>query len=705
MAVTFNDSIQLNAPKDIDNRKGIVVEGVLTPYTSKSAALLDPKLTLDARYEGLTVYVRDGGNLAEYWFKDGVLDENFVKKSSTPIPDGGENGQVLGRDEDGLLVWINPPQGEKGDTGEKGEQGETGEQGVKGDDGANGAGVPTGGDTGQALVKTSNLDYATQWATLPTQEDMTGVEIRDALNGLTGTNRLPSSSVKDLPVGVPSGGLEGQLLSKATNADYAFEWTDAGSGGSDLGWANVKDFGAVGDGTTDDAVAIQAAADSLGVQGGVLYFPSGNYLSEDSITLDSPITVLGCGGIFPRTYPDAVVLESVSMVTSNSAILDLFIVEANNCKFENIGLFNTVTATAGHGIKLNKSTGFQIVGCSIALFFVNINFIGGQLWAVDRCMFYGAVSIDMQIANTEVGGGDSGDQSISNSWFYGNDGATQLKYLSGGGLKITNTKFNSSELGQAAVAIDAPINIATVDLLVSNCSIENFTDYGIHIHPSVAFNNIVISGNQFAGHNPIYVDGAGQTMVSNNVINGTNDTALVYVIGANCVIGVNSLSNQSATPDVVTDNTNQVVRRTNYYAIPTAATIKFDPNKGVNQFYILTADTNLNDFPYYNWGDIFQLTVKQNATGGWNLVLPSYWRIVGSLNKEPNSITVIKAYRDVVFNDYSVIMDNQTSFVNPMTTVEKDDLPCLREGTLLYDKTLQKMTFWNGTTWETITSI
>lgn len=41
------------------------------------------------------------------------------------------------------------------------------------------------------------------------------------------------------------------------------------------GAVNVKDFGAVGDGTTDDTVAIQAAIDSCGTGGGIVYFPPG----------------------------------------------------------------------------------------------------------------------------------------------------------------------------------------------------------------------------------------------------------------------------------------------------------------------------------------------------------------------------------------------------------------------------------------------
>jgi Endopolygalacturonase len=50
---------------------------------------------------------------------------------------------------------------------------------------------------------------------------------------------------------------------------------------------SVKDFGAVGDGVTDDTAAIQAAIDAVyGMGGGRLLFPSGTYkVSASSLTL------------------------------------------------------------------------------------------------------------------------------------------------------------------------------------------------------------------------------------------------------------------------------------------------------------------------------------------------------------------------------------------------------------------------------------
>lgn len=66
---------------------------------------------------------------------------------------------------------------------------------LKGADGVDGAGVPTGGNTGQVLVKASNANFDTTWVTQATGQ-------------------------------VPVGGTTGQILTKVSNADLDTTWTD-----------------------------------------------------------------------------------------------------------------------------------------------------------------------------------------------------------------------------------------------------------------------------------------------------------------------------------------------------------------------------------------------------------------------------------------------------------------------------------------------
>jgi hypothetical protein len=67
-------------------------------------------------------------------------------------------------------------------------------------------------------------------------------------------------------------------------------------------WINVKtEFGAKGDGSTDDTAAIQSALNSLSDTGdtaGTLYFPPGTYKITDTLTMtNKPFsTLVGHGG-------------------------------------------------------------------------------------------------------------------------------------------------------------------------------------------------------------------------------------------------------------------------------------------------------------------------------------------------------------------------------------------------------------------------
>ena len=83
---------------------------------------------------------------------------------------------------------------------------------------------------------------------------------------------------------VPANALRSVSERSANGAEAAQPTTDT---------LNVKDFGAVGDGVTDDHEAMQAAIDaaSQGLGGGKLYFPEGTYLVKKMVQLKSNIDI------------------------------------------------------------------------------------------------------------------------------------------------------------------------------------------------------------------------------------------------------------------------------------------------------------------------------------------------------------------------------------------------------------------------------
>lgn len=89
MAVTISDIVnftgndsEFNPYPQMDERYG--------PYDSVSAALT--ALTTSKRCVGLTIGIKSGNSITEYWFKDGVSDSNLVEKADSAYQNYKSNG-------------------------------------------------------------------------------------------------------------------------------------------------------------------------------------------------------------------------------------------------------------------------------------------------------------------------------------------------------------------------------------------------------------------------------------------------------------------------------------------------------------------------------------------------------------------------------------------------------------------------------------
>lgn len=152
------------------------------------------------------------------------------------------------------------------------------------------------------------------------QVNLTQLNSSVAISGIAATNTSVIATVMlagPAGAGVPTGGATGKVLTKLSGADNDTAWSStningllqsgshiymSGSGtsgspyvinSSGSSYYNIKDYGALVDGTTDDTVAIQAVINLVSTAGGgTVFFPAGTTVVT-SLTLKSNVNFIG----------------------------------------------------------------------------------------------------------------------------------------------------------------------------------------------------------------------------------------------------------------------------------------------------------------------------------------------------------------------------------------------------------------------------
>lgn len=106
------------------------------------------------------------------------------------------------------------------------------------------------------------------------------------------------------------------------------------------GYYNVKEYGVVGDGTTDDSQAIQDLIDSI--DKGTVFFPSGTYyIANNDITLKSDVNIIGDSATLSFNNRCFITADTDELTTPNSLAIKTNNVSIKNLKLDGneIGLF------------------------------------------------------------------------------------------------------------------------------------------------------------------------------------------------------------------------------------------------------------------------------------------------------------------------------------------------------------------------------
>ena len=302
---------------------------------------------------------------------------------------------------------------------------------------------------------------------------------------------------------------------------------------ADSTFTNVKAFGAVGDGTTDDAVAIQNAIDYAHQHGGVVFFPNGEYVlasvhfntsdpnTAHALRVYSNMTMLGDGGavlkqgnasvthmIYPDVANDAegyggchdIVIDSISFDSNSGDYSETNITPLNLCHGENITIRNCkfYNGHGWHSIEINSCANVLIENCSFVDNGGNTEDIqidsadgNGNLGMNDNtCCFYitikncnffseGHVSIGNH-SNPTVGNHE--EIKIFNNLFNGQDATSYIQFVSHtADVFIFNNTFYCD-------GVTAPIAVAgTPNYIYENSLIDNTTP----IANAISINNWV----------------------------------------------------------------------------------------------------------------------------------------------------------------------------------------------------------------------
>jgi hypothetical protein len=262
---------------------------------------------------------------------------------------------------------------------------------------------------------------------------------------------------------------------------------------------NVKDYGAVGNGSTDDTAAIQAAVNAA-IAGGTVLFPTGFYRVTSTITVTLPILLQGTTAGYDGSGKGSGIsaMSGVSPFTCSSdrvAFRDLLFL-ANTTEA-------AATAAQTCAIKFTTGDSCSVERCRFTYFYIGVWFANCQLWTVADNQFTSQSGYHVLIQ--DVATPDGGDQNLRGNVFLSGAttwaGLAQVRQESGGGTRVIGNKFLGGPIGYQVAPSDG---INTSILIVTGNSFELHTYAEIHFTSGTGggtglFHRIVINGNQFTG--------------------------------------------------------------------------------------------------------------------------------------------------------------------------------------------------------------
>jgi hypothetical protein len=405
---------------------------------------------------------------------------------------------------------------------------------------------------------------------------------------------------------------------------------------------SVKDFGAVGDGSTDDTAEIQAAIDAVfAAGGGTLFFPPGNYLHITQLVFKNEITYVGYGwGATRLTYTgtdDQVVIQNpLSTLVPLTAFSTDASIHVHGIYF-NASSINSLRANVFD----TGSTFLTFHDCFFASDEIGVALSQSELVDFYRCYFAGA-KVGLWLIN------DSVRTANTRSYFTNRIGVHSCQFNGGAGyIGIADDggsvhAVNDCNFNAGSTYIRSTANHA---LLVRGGEFESADTTGI-LFATTTWQGAASPASDLATiDGAFFTDGASVPVLTIqasgvgtlNYNNNYHDTAGAVYSGINNVTQIRAIGNYQAGAGTATTNLNTDFDAVFFQPVWTAASVNPAIGNGsingsfsrtgrrVSYTVILTIGTTTT-LGTGNW----LFSIPQNADS-YNDIGPSFYVVAGAV--------------------------------------------------------------------------
>jgi hypothetical protein len=182
-----------------------------------------------------------------------------------------------------------------------------------------------------------------------------------------------------------------------------------------LSWANVKDYGAVGDGRADDTAAIQKALEAVRSKDSasrVLYFPAGTYRITATLKLDRISHNEPLGMSITGEAPEKTKILWAGPAGHNMFHYNAWYASLSRLTFDGAGKAHTIIEESTSFTTASEFTDLILKGAEFGIEAGEMKSDGMAETAVLRCRFYGLAKAAVSIQNF-----NSLDWYIWDCWF------------------------------------------------------------------------------------------------------------------------------------------------------------------------------------------------------------------------------------------------------------------------------------------------